>query len=102
MMMADHMWLLRPDELYIKDRYILLLGPDRGNKTESPTDRRITDLQGYVEDRVKKSDDDILKKLGALEDRLAQVQDQQAFGQQDLQANVEAMKEKINQLQNER
>jgi len=80
MMMADHVWLLRPDELYIKDRYILVIGPDWGFLPESTTDKKITDLQEYVEDRVKKSDDDILKKLGTLEDKLAQVQDQQAFG----------------------
>lgn len=69
-MMYDHIWLLKPHELYREDRYILVLGPDRRWDYESADEKKIGEMQEYFEDRVNKSDSDMMKRLSGVEEQL--------------------------------
>lgn len=93
--MQDHIWLFKPYVLYDQDRYILMLGPDRGKNHESASEKKISDLQEYVEDRVNKSDSDMIKRLATFEEQLIALQSQQTFGQQDAEATFKDMNEVI-------
>jgi len=48
-MIHDHTWLLRTDEIFSKDRYILVLGPNEGKKNETQTEKKIQELRDLVE-----------------------------------------------------
>jgi len=43
-MMSEHTWLLKPNLIYQSDRYIIFIGPNRGQTTVSATEKKIFDL----------------------------------------------------------
>lgn len=76
-MIKDHTWLLRPYEIFEHDRYILVLGPNRGRKGETATESKLQDLRDYVENRVDKSDEDLARNIDQIQDRMVALQLQQ-------------------------
>lgn len=85
-MMQDHIWVFKPFEVYGQNRYILMLGPNRITKNESAVEKKIIELQEYVDERVNKSDSDIIKHLATLDEQLIALQSQESLRNQETKA----------------
>jgi len=52
-MMEDHIWLLNISEIFENSRYILCLTPDRATSSGSAIERKLAELQEYIESKAE-------------------------------------------------